>query len=112
MSFFHDHPSIPKGCNTSFFMVFLKIIDPNSVKDSRPFSLIGCHYNIIGKLFANRLIQMIGSVISLEWSTFVNGRKILDNYFLLNQVIAWCKTFLQRLNICKDNFHKAYDSIS
>lgn len=112
MPFFHDHPSIPKGCNTSFFMVFPKIIDPKSVKHSRPFILIGCQYNIIGKLFANRLIQMIGSVINLEWSAFVNGRKILDNSFLLNQVIARCKTFLRRLNSFKVNFHKAYDSLS
>lgn len=88
---FHSHSNNPVGCNATFFTVILKIRDPKNVKDFRPISLIGCQYKIIGKLLANWLATVIGSVVSLEQSTFIKGRKILDGSFLLNEVVSWCK---------------------
>lgn len=56
---------------------------------------------IIGKLLANRLAEVIDSVVILEQSTFIKGRQILDGFFLLNEVLVF-----------KVDFEKSYDSIS
>lgn len=71
-----------------FFTVIPKVRDPKTIRDFRPISLISCQYKIIGKLLANRLAGVIGSVVSLEQSAFIKGRQILDGYFLLNKVVA------------------------
>lgn len=37
------------------------------------------------------LAEISESVVSLEQSVFVEGRQILDDHFLLNEVVAWSK---------------------
>ena len=101
---FHDHCSIPKGNNASFFTVIPKVRDPKIFKDFRPISLIGCQYKIIDKLLANRLVAIIGSIVSLEQSAFVKGRQILDGLFLLNELVSWSKATNHPLMIFKVDF--------
>nr|GEX71129.1 RNA-directed DNA polymerase, eukaryota [Tanacetum cinerariifolium] len=43
---FFTHADIPKGCNSSFITLILKIPDANLVKDFRPISLIGLRINM------------------------------------------------------------------
>nr|GEW79171.1 RNA-directed DNA polymerase, eukaryota [Tanacetum cinerariifolium] len=50
---FFIHGEIPKGCNSSFIALIMKIPDANLVKDFRPISLIGSLYKIITKILAN-----------------------------------------------------------
>lgn len=88
---FYSHSSIPMGCNASFCTLIPKVRDPKNVKDFRPISITGCQYEIIGKTLANRLTDVIGSVMSVEPSAFIKGRQILDDHFLLNQIVAWSK---------------------
>ena len=65
MAHFHEHSSIPKGCNASFFTMVPKIRHPKVVRDYRPISLIGCQYKIIGQLLANKLAEVIDSLVSV-----------------------------------------------
>lgn len=74
--------------------------------------MIGFQYKIIGKLLANRLTEVIGLVVSLEQSAFIKGKQILDGPFLLNEVVAWCKTYSNPLLFFKVDFDEAYDSFS
>lgn len=62
------------GCNASFFTLIPKVRDPKNVRDSRPISLIGFQYKIIGKLLANRLVEVIGNVVSMEQYAFIKCR--------------------------------------
>ena len=71
-----------------FSLLFQKLKTQKTAKDYRHISLIGCQYKIIGKLLANRLVEVIHSVFSLEQSAFIKGRQILDGPFLLNEVVA------------------------
>ncbi|GKA97294.1 RNA-directed DNA polymerase, eukaryota, reverse transcriptase zinc-binding domain protein [Tanacetum coccineum] len=78
---------IPKGCNTSFIALIPKISNPMVVSDFRPISLIGAQYKIIAKVMANRLAQVIDSVISREQSAFIKHRQILDGPPMVNEVM-------------------------
>ena len=109
---FFSHSSIPKGCNSSFFIFIPKVRDPKIVRDFRPISLISCQYKINGKHLANRLAYVIGSIVSLEQSSFIKGIHILDDSFLLNEVVAWFKASKNPLLVFKGEFEKFYDSIS
>ncbi|GJZ73517.1 RNA-directed DNA polymerase, eukaryota [Tanacetum coccineum] len=78
---------IPKGCNTSFIALIPKISNPMVVSNFRPISLIGAQYKIIAKVMANRLAQVIDSVISREQTAFIKHRQILDGPLM----ISWIK---------------------
>lgn len=71
-----------------FFSIIMKIRYLKTPKVFKPISLIGCQYKIIGKMLASRLAEFIDSVVSMEQYTFVKGRQILDETFLLNEVVA------------------------
>nr|GEY05385.1 RNA-directed DNA polymerase, eukaryota [Tanacetum cinerariifolium] len=67
---------ILKGCNTSFIALIPKISNSMVVSDFRPISLIGAQYKIIAKVLANRLAQVIDSIISREhekWISWIQG---------------------------------------
>ena len=74
LTHFYSHSSIPKECNASFFTLILKVRDPKNVRYFRPISLIGCQYKIFGKILANLLAEVIGSVVSMEQSAFIKGK--------------------------------------
>ncbi|GJU52610.1 RNA-directed DNA polymerase, eukaryota [Tanacetum coccineum] len=101
----------PKGCNPSFIALIPKINDAKFVKGFRPISLIGCQYKIVGKILANRLSLVIGSLISKEQSAFIRGRQILDGPLILSEVIEWCNLKKKKAMIFKVHFEKAYDSV-
>ncbi|GJW57332.1 RNA-directed DNA polymerase, eukaryota [Tanacetum coccineum] len=61
---FFTYGDIPKGCNSCFIALILKIPDANLVKDFRPISLIGSLYKIIAKLLANCLISVLGDIVN------------------------------------------------
>nr|GEV72802.1 RNA-directed DNA polymerase, eukaryota [Tanacetum cinerariifolium] len=103
---------IPKGCNTSFIALIPKISNPMVVSDFRPISLIGAQYKIIAKVLANRLAQVIDSIISREQSAFIKNRQILDGPLIVNEVIRWCKRKKSKLMVFKIDFEKAFDTVS
>nr|GFC29467.1 RNA-directed DNA polymerase, eukaryota, reverse transcriptase zinc-binding domain protein [Tanacetum cinerariifolium] len=101
--------NFPKGCNASFIALILKIPDAKLVKDFRPISLIGSLYKIIAKILANRLVGVLGDLVSEVQSAFVADRQILDGPLILNEVLQWCKA-KKKTFIFKTDFEKAYDS--
>ncbi|GJY33366.1 RNA-directed DNA polymerase, eukaryota [Tanacetum coccineum] len=111
VSCFFTHDDLPIGCNSSFIALILKIPDANLVKDFRPISLIGSVYKIIAKILSNRLVNVLGGIVSEVQSAFVANRQILDGPFFLNEVIQWCKAEKKQTLIFKVDFEKAYDSV-
>ncbi|GJV84453.1 RNA-directed DNA polymerase, eukaryota, reverse transcriptase zinc-binding domain protein [Tanacetum coccineum] len=103
--------SFPKGCNSTFITLILKVSNAKFVSDFHPISLIGCQYKIIGKILANRLSMVIGSCISAEQSAFIKGRNILGGPFILNEVLAWYHDRKKGLMVFKVDFEKAFDSV-
>nr|GEU82911.1 hypothetical protein [Tanacetum cinerariifolium] len=98
--------------NQFFFFTLSKISNPLSVKDFRPISLIGTHYKIISKLFANRLSKVIDEVVSKEQFAFISGRQILDGPLIISEIIQWYKNRKKKMLIFKVDFEKTFDSVS
>nr|GEZ14183.1 putative RNA-directed DNA polymerase, eukaryota, reverse transcriptase zinc-binding domain protein [Tanacetum cinerariifolium] len=111
VSYFFIHDDLPIGCNSSFIALIPKIPDANVVKDFRPISFIGSVYEIIAKILSNRLVNVLGDIVSEVQSAFVANRQILDGPFILNEVIQWCKAKKKQTLIFKVYFEKAYDSV-
>ncbi|GKB41011.1 RNA-directed DNA polymerase, eukaryota [Tanacetum coccineum] len=108
---FFTSGNFPKGCNASFIALIPKIPDAKLVKDFRPISLIGSLYKIIAKILANRLVGVLGDLVSEVQSAFVADRQILDGPLILNEVLQWCKAKKKQTFIFKIDFEKAYDSV-
>nr|GEU95213.1 RNA-directed DNA polymerase, eukaryota [Tanacetum cinerariifolium] len=96
--------SFPKGCNTSFIALIPKVNDAKFMKDFRPISLIGCQYNIVGKILANRLSLVIDGLVSKEQSAFVRDRQILYCHMILIPIGV-----LKRLESFRSNFLRGVD---
>nr|GEV91254.1 RNA-directed DNA polymerase, eukaryota, reverse transcriptase zinc-binding domain protein [Tanacetum cinerariifolium] len=92
---------LPRGCNASF----PKVHNPMVITDFWPISLIGAQYKIIAKVLANRLAQVIDSVICQEQTAFVKNRQILDGPLMVSEAIHWCKRKHSKLLIsgCLNN---------
>ncbi|GJW26689.1 RNA-directed DNA polymerase, eukaryota, reverse transcriptase zinc-binding domain protein [Tanacetum coccineum] len=99
------------GGNSSFIALIPKTQNDNMVKDFRPISLIGSLYKIIAKILANRLVVVLGDIVSDVKSAFVADRQILEGPFILNDLIQWCKSKKKQTTIFKVDFEKAFDSV-
>ncbi|GKD45668.1 putative RNA-directed DNA polymerase, eukaryota, reverse transcriptase zinc-binding domain protein [Tanacetum coccineum] len=77
----------------------------------RPISLIGCQYKIIAKVLANRLQQLVHSVVSEVQTAFVKGRQITDGPLTVNEIISWATKNKEKLFILKVDFEKAFHSL-
>ncbi|GKB75376.1 RNA-directed DNA polymerase, eukaryota, partial [Tanacetum coccineum] len=108
---FFTSGSFPRGCNASFITLIPKFQDAKLVKDFRPITLIGSVYKIITKILANRLCHVISDLISEVQSAFVANCQILDDPFILNELISWCKSKKYKAMVFKVDFEKAYDSV-
>lgn len=102
---------IPRGCNSSFIALVPKKYDPVHVSDYRPISLLGCQYKVIAKLLANRLIQVVSSIVSEVQSAYIKGRQIIDGPLMINEIISWATKKNKRLFLLKVDFEKAFDSL-
>lgn len=61
---------------------FFKVDSPH-----RHISLMGCMYKVFANVLANRLKQVIGSVILNSQYAFMKGRHIIDGILIGNWVV-------------------------
>nr|GEU91275.1 RNA-directed DNA polymerase, eukaryota, reverse transcriptase zinc-binding domain protein [Tanacetum cinerariifolium] len=66
---------------------------------------------IIAKILANRLVGVLGDLVSEVQSAFVADTQILDCSIILNEVLHWCKAKKKQTFIFKIDFEKAYDFV-
>ncbi|GAU35790.1 hypothetical protein TSUD_56670 [Trifolium subterraneum] len=108
---FHRNGKLTKGLNSTFIALIPKVDSPQRLNDFRPISLVGCLYKILAKVLANRLRQVIGSVISESQTTFVKDRQILDGILIANELVDEARRSKKELMLFKVDFEKAYDSV-
>nr|GEV77052.1 RNA-directed DNA polymerase, eukaryota, reverse transcriptase zinc-binding domain protein [Tanacetum cinerariifolium] len=111
ISCFFQQGVISKGGNSSFITLIPKVPNANMVKDFRPISLIGSLYKFIANILANRLVMVLGTLVNDTQSAFVADRQILDEPFILNELVQWCKKKKKKqAMIFKVDFKKDFDS--
>ncbi|KAL8145631.1 hypothetical protein AgCh_003685 [Apium graveolens] len=111
---FFQHGIITKGLNDTNIVLIPKKKNPSSVGDLRPISLCNVVMKVITKVLANRMKEMLVSVVSDTQSAFILGRLISDNIMVAYEVMH----YLKRKRIGKDGYmalkldmSKAYDRI-
>ena len=77
----------PRGTNASFLCLIPKVENPQQLGEFRPISLVGCMYKIISKALSLRLKKVIGKVIDVRQSAFLEGRGLLDSVLVANEVL-------------------------
>jgi hypothetical protein len=102
---------LTKGINSTFIALIPKVESPQCLSDFRPISLVNCLYKILSKVLANRLRNVIGSVISTSQSAFVPGCQILDGLLIANELVDDACKRKKDLLLFKVDFEKAFDLV-
>ncbi|KAK3189918.1 hypothetical protein Dsin_029479 [Dipteronia sinensis] len=79
--------------------------------DFRPISLVGAMYKVLAKVLANRMRNVMQSVIGDYQIAFIKNRQILDSFVIAEEVIHKWKTEKDGGLLVKLDFEKAYDSV-
>jgi hypothetical protein len=68
-------------------------------------------YNIIAKVFANRLSRVLKKIISKPQNVFVRGRQILEYVLMVNECLDSMIRSGEPKVLCKLYTEKAYDYV-
>jgi len=101
----------PRGSNALFLRLIPKVENPQQLGEFRPISLVGCLYNIISKALSLHLKKVIGKIIDIRQSAFIEGRGLLDSVLITNEVLEDYKRKRKRCIFFKVDYEKAYDSV-
>jgi hypothetical protein len=82
-----DCKKVGGNTNSTFLALILKEKGANSFNRFRPISLCNIGYKIISKVIANRLKGILSGLIPENQGGFVQGRKIMDNIILVQEVL-------------------------
>ena len=104
--------TILKVINTSFISLIPKQDNAQTPDRFRPIALCNVIYKIISKVVANRLKPLLPTLVSVEQSSYVEGRQILNNIIQAHEVVHsltsnWKVGMIMQLKIAK-----AYDKLN
>lgn len=74
-----DRENLLRPFNQAHVVLIPKVSNTHIVSDFRPINLCSMIYKVVTKSLANRLKQILHSIISDEQSAFVSGCLISDN---------------------------------
>ena len=108
----HTTQKIWPALNATFFTLIPKENKPSTPNKFRPIALCNVLYKIITKIIANRLKPLLPSLISVEQTGYVEGRKILDGIILAHEAIHSLKTTKNPGMLLKLDLSKYFDKLN
>ena len=100
----------PRGSNASFICLIPKSDNPQQLCYFRPISLMGCLFKIISKILSN-MSKVMNKIIDFRQSAFLEGRSLMDNVSIVNEVLEEMKRKKKSCMVFKMDYEKAYDSV-
>eukprot|EP00253_Pinus_taeda_P033845 PITA_33845 len=104
--------SILKSINSTFIAIIPKGERANTTEKFRPIALCNVIYKTVSKVIANRLKPILLGIISEEQSGYVEGRQILDNILLAQEMIHTLHSRKETGMLMQLDLSKAYDKVS
>ncbi|XP_010462974.1 PREDICTED: uncharacterized protein LOC104743614 [Camelina sativa] len=102
---------LPKGINSTILALIPKKVSTMEMKDYRPISCCNVIYKVISKIIANRLKRVLPKFVSVNQSTFVKDRLLIENVLLTTELIKnYHKDSLSGRCAIKIDISKAFDS--
>eukprot|EP00253_Pinus_taeda_P028088 PITA_28088 len=104
--------TILKSINSIFLALIPKVEEAKTPDKFRPIALCNVIYKIISKFIANILKTILPGIISEEQLGYVEGRKILDNILLAQEMIHSLHSRKEAGMLMQLDLSKAYDKVS
>ena len=73
---------------------------------------MGSLYKLLAKVLANRLKRVMGKLVNKAQNAFVEGRQILVDPLIANEIIDSALKKKEKWVLCKLDIEKAYDHIN
>jgi hypothetical protein len=102
---------IPTGVTKGLISLLHKGGERIQLTNWRPITLLNVAYKLYAKVLQLRLQPVLMEVISLDQSTFLPMRFILDNILMTQETLEWADYSNQPLLFLKLDFSKAYDMV-
>ncbi|KAJ0453055.1 putative RNA-directed DNA polymerase [Helianthus annuus] len=110
---FFDNGQLLKQINHTIIALVPKKDAPNSVLDYRPISCCNVLFKCISKIITERIKGKLESLVSINQSAFVPGRKISDNILLTQELMHNYHTNRGPSRCAlKIDIQKAYDTVN
>jgi hypothetical protein len=101
-----------KEVNATILTLVPKKINPSSMGDFRPIACCNVIYKCITKIIANRMLPLLGDLVSINQSAFIPNRSIFENVLLAQEIVRnYHKETGKPRCAMKVDLMKAYDSV-
>lgn len=105
--------STPPSLNQTYLCLIPKFPNANHFKNFRPIGLSNTIYKIITKIIVNRLKLSLDDLISPFQSSFITGRRSIDNCVIIQEIINYLNMSSTRNGsfMVKIDLANAYDKL-
>lgn len=107
-----QYGELPESLKLAILTLIFKKGDKDLLKNYRPISLTNYDYKILAYILAQRMQNVIKSIINEDQSAYIKGRYIGCNVRTIEDLMHYCDKFdVNGSLICLD-FEKAFDSVN
>lgn len=104
--------SLPGSCQRAVLSLLPKKGDLALLKNWRPVALLCSDYKILSRALSNRLKEVLGNIIHMDQSYCVLDRNIMDNIFLIRDIIDVCNCYNVNVGVISLDQEKAFDRVN
>ncbi|KAG7585320.1 Reverse transcriptase domain [Arabidopsis thaliana x Arabidopsis arenosa] len=103
---------MPRGVNATILSLIPKTTEPESIKDYRPIACCNMLYKVVSKILANRLKELLPSLIEPNQTAFIKDRLLLENVLLASELVKdYHKVTITPRSVIKLDISKAFDTV-